>query len=155
MRQEIEAFYGKLLKRMHPRPGVAGAQRFHPLTIAGPDLLADKKRGGTLDIEDAAINDGLHFHAVLVASERSRLGRDVAVDINENQSYHLGRFGKTRRVHALTVARTEYDFAGYSLKHVANDRTPDRMAMDDIWIFPIDKSELTPSAEYRRSRGAP
>ena len=25
MRQEIEAFYGRLLKRMHPRPGVAGA----------------------------------------------------------------------------------------------------------------------------------
>ena len=24
-RQEIEAFYGRLLKRMHPRPGVAGA----------------------------------------------------------------------------------------------------------------------------------
>ena len=68
--------------------------------IAGPDLFVDKKRGRTLDIEDAAINDGLHFHAVLVASERSRLGRDVAADINENQSYYLGRIGKTRRVHA-------------------------------------------------------
>ncbi len=154
MRQEIEAFYGRLLKRMHPRPGVAGAQRFHPLMIAGPDLLIDKKRGRTLDIEDAAINDGLHFHAVLVASERSHLGRDVAADINENQSYYLGRFGKLRRVHAQTVTRTEYDFAGYSLKHVANDRTPDRMAMDNIWILPVDKSELTPRAEYRRSRGA-
>jgi hypothetical protein len=86
MRQEIEAFCGRLLKRMHPRPGVAGAQRFRPPMIAGPDLLVDKKRGRTLDIEDAAINDGLHFHAVLVASERSRLGRDVAADINENQS---------------------------------------------------------------------
>jgi hypothetical protein len=86
MRQEIEAFYGRLLKRMHPRPGVAGAQRFHPLMIAGPGLLVDKKRGRTLDVEDAAINDGLHVHAVLVASERSRLGRDVAAGINEHQS---------------------------------------------------------------------
>jgi translation initiation factor IF-1 len=60
-----------------------------------------------------------------------------------------------RRVHAQTVARTEYDFAGCSLKHVANDRTPDRMAMDNIWILPVDKSELTPRAEYRRSRRAP
>ena len=100
--------------------------------IAGPGLLVGKKRGGTLDIEDAAINDGLHFHAVLVASERSHLGRDVAADINENQSYCLGRFGKLRRAHAQTVARTECDFAGYSLKHVANDRTPDPMAMDNI-----------------------
>lgn len=78
MRRAIEAFYGRLLKRMHPRPSIAGAQRFHPLIIAGPGLLVDKKRGRTLDVEDAAINDGLHFHAVLVASERSRLGRDVA-----------------------------------------------------------------------------
>jgi hypothetical protein len=37
-----------------------------------------------------------------------------------------------RRVHAQTVTRTEYDFAGYSLKHVANDRNPDRVAMDNI-----------------------
>lgn len=60
-----------------------------------------------------------------------------------------------RRVHAQTVTRTEYDLAGCSLKHIANNQTPDRMAMDNIWILPVDKSGLTPRAEYRRSRGAP
>ena len=53
------------------------------------------------------------------------------------------------------MTRAEYEFVGYSLKHIADDRTPDRIAMSNIWTFPVDKSELTPRAEYRRSRGAP
>ena len=137
---------------MQARPRCSGAQKFHPKLVVGPNLLVAKKGGGTLDIRTVAPNDGLHGHGVLVASPRSRLGRDIAAHIMENQRLFCGSRGKLLQVHAQHVGRPEGDFVCYHLKHIANDRTPGRMALDIVWLFPISKDEQVQRAEYRRMR---
>ncbi len=140
---------------MQARPGCFGAQQFHPKLVVAPDRLVAKKGGGTLDIGAVAPNDGLLGHGVLVASPRSRLGRGIAARIIESQRLFCGNHGKVLQVHAQHVGRPEGDFVGYHRQHLASARTPGRMALDNVWLFPKATSEQPPCAEYRRMRRMP
>jgi hypothetical protein len=69
MKKEIEHFYSdKLLHRIIRRPKFNGDA---PVLFAFPDLPVRKKdKTSTID---AIVNDGLHFHTILLIPPRSRL----------------------------------------------------------------------------------
>lgn len=152
MWKEITYSYGRLLIRTHNRPGRPAAQKHHPRLIAAPDFPVLKKAGVKLGLNDVSVNDGLHFHGILLMPALTRLTRGVDTDIRLDQGHYIGHHGVLKRIHAVAVTNKHRDVVGYALKDIWNSRFRGECSADDILLLPKSRSELTPRAEMRRSR---
>lgn len=152
MWKEITYSYGRLLIRTHKQPGRPASQKHHPRLIAAPDFPVLKKVGVKLGLDDVSINDGLHYHGILLMPAVTRLSRDVDIDIRLDQGHYLGHHGVLKRIHAVAVTDTHRDVVGYALKDLRNSAFRGEYSADDILLLPKSRSELTPRAEMRHSR---
>jgi hypothetical protein len=71
MSREIERFYASLAKRAVRKPRSINWQHLLPILIGQPDFAGS--RHGNRSSQDLIVNDGLHFHAIVLIAQGSRL----------------------------------------------------------------------------------
>ena len=87
---------------------------------------------------DVTLNDGIHFHGVLVVPPRSRLTTTVEAHFRDQQRLYVLDRTRLDRLHVLPVDRNLDNVVRYALKGLARGRLP----YDDIVILPRSISEL-------------
>jgi hypothetical protein len=89
---------------------------------------------------DLTLNNGLHFHAVLVVPPppRSRLTTTVEAHFREQQRLYVLDRTRLDRLHVLPIVQNLDDVVRYALKGLARGRLP----YDDIVILPRSLAEM-------------
>jgi hypothetical protein len=137
MENEIDRVYRTLVPHVERSPrSPAGSKRL-PILIAFPDY--PQQRIKSADLLDVTINDGLHFHGILLVNVDSRL--KVRLDMHFRE--HYARYARPgdilRRIHMQPIDDPTANRAtGYALKSL-EWRIPDT---DRIFIRPRTVSEL-------------
>jgi hypothetical protein len=150
MSAEVERVYSTLLTRVVRNPRSPKKKGTLPVLIGFPDLPVFKHKKGKLD--DVRINDGLHYHAMLLLPLKSRLNQELEQHIKDNEDIYLGRtktvkergmlrkrraFPKLQRIHIQATTHTPGAHTSYGLKAMRN------LPYDDLLIMP--KSDDEPS----------
>jgi hypothetical protein len=137
MEDEIDRVYRILVPNVERFPRSPAGSRRLPILIAFPDFPIQHIKPG--DLLDVTVNDGLHFHGILLVNIDSRL--KVRLDMHFKEHYHrYVRPGDTlKRIHIQPIADpTAKRATGYALKAL-EWRIPDT---DRIFIRPKALSEL-------------
>ena len=88
MSNEIDRVYSTLITRVLRNARSPSQRHLRPLLIAAPDRPVAKHQKQSLP--DVAINDGIHFHAVLLIPPQSRLKHhDLALHFSENEQLYV------------------------------------------------------------------
>jgi hypothetical protein len=136
MRAEIERVYSTLLTRVVRRPLSPRSVGSLPILIGAPDEPGTRR--AKLTIADVTLNDGLHFHGVLVVPPRSRLTTSVEQHFRDQQRLYVGDRTRLDRLHVVPVDQNLDDVVRYALKGLARGRLP----YDSIVVLPRSLSEL-------------
>ena len=131
MLQEVERFYRTLLTRLIRRPTRATQQSRLPLLIGVPDRPVAKWQS-TATLADIALNDGIHFHAILATPRKSRVKRGLRRHIKRHQAVYLGSHGKLSRIHVRRVSQLENRIVDYLFKHIKRNS----FSLDDVLVLP-------------------
>jgi hypothetical protein len=132
MRREVEKFYSKLLTRVVRRPNSSCDK---PVLFAFVDLPVAKK--DKISTIDAVVNDGLHFHAIVLIPPNSRLSVPLDLHIASLSQVYLGDRRKLDHIDVKPFY-TEKSFrvVDYALKALKK-----KLDYDDFLIFPKASSE--------------
>lgn len=137
MEDEIDRVYRTLVPHVERSPrSPAGSKRL-PILIAFPDYPTQKlDRSSHWDVK---INDGLHYHGVVLVPTESRLKIGLDIHMKEHQHRYVREGNALRRIHIQPIdefsARTA---VRYGLKGL-EWRIPDT---DRIFIRPRSVNEL-------------
>jgi hypothetical protein len=137
MEDEIDRVYRILVPRVERSPrSTAGSKRL-PILIAFPDYPTRKLDGSShLDVK---INDGLHFHGVILVHTESRLKIGLDIHMSEREDRYIREGDRLRRVYIQPIDdSTAKTAVGYGFKAL-EWRIPDT---DRIFIRPRALSEL-------------
>jgi hypothetical protein len=137
MEHEIDRVYRILVPHVERSPrSPAGSKRL-PILIAFPDYPRQWIKSA--DLLGVTINDGLHFHGVLLVNIESRLKVRLDMHIKEHYQRYVRPGGVLRRIHIQPIDDPTANRAtGYALKSL-EWRIPDT---DRIFIRPRAVSEL-------------
>jgi hypothetical protein len=137
MEHEIDRVYRILVPHVERSPrSPAGSKRL-PILIAFPDYPRQWIKSA--DLLGVTINDGLHFHGVLLVNIESRLKVRLDMHIKEHYQRYVRPGGVLRRIHIQPIDDPTANRAtGYALKPL-EWRIPDT---DRIFIRPRAVSEL-------------
>jgi hypothetical protein len=137
MEHEIDRVYRILVPHVERSPrSPAGSKRL-PILIAFPDYPRQWIKSA--DLLGVTINDGLHFHGVLLVNIESRLKVRLDMHIKEHYQRYVRPGDILRRIHIQPVDDPTANRAtGYALKSL-EWRIPDT---DRIFIRPRAVSEL-------------
>lgn len=136
MNKEIEHFYTNLITRIIRKPNQKSNLERCPRLFAFPDLPRIDKNKSSL--EDVTINDGLHFHGVLLTPIKSRLKCDLGEHIATNQRLYLGGYGKLRNIHVRKITFNQQVVTDYVFKLWKRD--PE--SAEWLIVLPRSQSEL-------------
>jgi hypothetical protein len=176
MRAAIECFYRTLVGRAVKKPSAIHNQEKLPRFVGFPDLPVFKTK--KTPIPNLCINDGLHFHAMVLIPEKSRLTEDLPEHIDLNQDQYLDRIrtifrpilvknpegkneidlvdiqiivkGKLQRIDVQPTTFTPEYQAGYQLKSF----TKGRLTYDHLLVLPRASGELPTREDRKRERQA-
>jgi hypothetical protein len=95
MSAEVERVYSTLLTRVVRNPRSPKVKGSLPILIGFPDLPVFKHNKGRL--QDVVINDGLHYHAMVLLPPRSRLKESLERHFERFEDIYLGKI-KTKKV---------------------------------------------------------
>lgn len=145
MLAEISRTYDKINTRwFHRRPRKLPLDR-HPLWIAAPDLPVFKYDKN--NYRDAAVNDGLHYHAIALTPQLGMRKPMLFNDfIDSRQKLWTGEDRFLFRIDCRPITYAEKYVTDYVLKAVKNGD----MAFDDIQIFPLSESERPKRTKWER-----
>jgi hypothetical protein len=117
----------------------AGSKRL-PILIAFPDFpIQKRKRKPPARLLDVRINDGLHFHGIMLVNIDSRLKVRLDMHVGEHYQRYVRPGDALKRIHIQPIADpTAKPATGYALKSL-KWRIPDT---DRIFIRPKALSEL-------------
>ena len=133
--REIEHFYTTLITRVTRRPNRRADVERCPRLFALPDL---PRRGSKSFLDDVTVNDGLHFHGVLLLPTRSRLRCGLGEHVAANRGLYLGSHGKLRDIHTGEITSDPGRVADYVFKPwKRNPEFGDRHV-----VLPRSRSEL-------------
>jgi hypothetical protein len=138
MSDEIERLYSIFITHVVRNPTSPSQQLLRPLLIAAPDLLAPKHDKHSL--QDATINNGLHYHAILLVLSKSRLTSDVVSHFK-----HLEHIYLSHRLLRLDIKPINADLP-YVIRYMLKSIKRRRFQWEHVLIFPKASHEL------RRSR---
>lgn len=137
MARLLEAAYGIFVTRVVRKPRTAGRRGIAPIWLCSPDLPVFKReKRDKARLRDLEINDGLHYHAVLLMPPRSRL-RDVN-----------GHFYKLRRAYAEHAQLNRVDVEPithddrYVVGYVQKQSARGTFDVGDNFALPRSLSEL-------------
>jgi hypothetical protein len=137
MRSDVDLFYRTFLTRVVANPRARALDRL-PLLIACADVPGSGHKA--LALEDALVNDGLHFHGLLVVPPCSRLRVPAHEHVRERQATYVHDGTRLRRVHAIPIEATPDRAADYVMKAFRSGR----LSYDDaVLVLPRSSSELT------------
>lgn len=140
MQREIEHFYTKLLTRVVRNPNSPGSRDRLPRLFAAPDRPVPKR--DKLSLDDVRINEGLHYHALVLIPRKSRLRTGLKKHVATNEALYHGKHGKLRHIHVARVkAGDEATVSDYAMKRWKRDLS----VGDDLLILPRAVSELPES----------
>lgn len=137
MRREIERVYSTLVTRVHRRPASASNDQL-PLMIGAFDLPIYKR--DRTSIPRVSVNDGLHFHCVLMVPPASRLRQTAAEHFSSNSRLYSGGARGIARIDVRPITHTTDEVVGYVFKTVGSGR----ISYDDaVVVLPRTRSELS------------
>jgi hypothetical protein len=140
MQSDIYRWYGRLLTRMYRNPRSAKVKDSLPQGVFMPDnpFFKHEKRA----LRDVTVNDGIHWHGMLMARGWGRLGCPLHLHTERKQEQYLT--GNLRRVHALQITDAHDYATDYALKALKRPN----WSPDHLLILPRKASEL-PSRKAR------
>ena len=142
MLKEIERFYASLVKRTVRKPRSINWQHLFPILIAQPDFAG--LRHGNRSSQDLIVNDGLHFHAIVLIAQGSRLREGLKKHILLNYAAYLGENNRISAIDVQRITDAPGAVTGYSQKAFKHGR----FSHDYLLVLPKAVSEL-PSKEGR------
>jgi hypothetical protein len=134
MHKEIGIFYGKLASWVVRKPTSPKCAHLLPRGVFYPDGPCYKREKQTL--RDVTINDGLHFHGIIIVPTKSRLKVPFLQHLRDKKrsygrGYMLMIHAEPNKDHHRFVA----DYAGKAVKR-------GRVSYDDVLILPRTGKEL-------------
>ncbi len=136
MKQEIQRVYSTLITRVHRRPRTASPDEL-PILIGAVDLPVYK-----LDRSSAPLvrcNGGLHFHALILLPDRSRL-REPLQDHFQANAHLYGMGGTFSKIDVRPVTDDYARVVDYVLKTIKRGR----VTYDEgMLILPRTRQELS------------
>jgi hypothetical protein len=136
MHKEICRVYGKLASRAVRKPRSENFAHLLPRGVFFPDVPGLKKSEQMLS--DVTVNDGIHFHGILVLPKNSRIKTPLGEHFHKNKRLYTRRT-KIARIHVQPIEADELfatDYAGKALKRK-------RFSGDEILILPRTIKELS------------
>jgi hypothetical protein len=134
MHREIAKFYEKLATRVVRKPRSDKWAHLLPKGIFFPDVPAYKKSEYT--VAEVSINDGIHFHGIMVAPRSTRLKEPLHLYLLRKDKLYVK--GKIYRIHAEPITENAAfvtDYGGKALKR-------SRFSNDHILVLPRTVDEL-------------
>ena len=141
MGNAIERVYATLINHVVRDPRSQSERKKLPMLYAFPDYPRQKME--PFRREDITVNDGLHYHGIVLIRIDTRL--KVGLDMYIKQNYqHFVRFGgPLRRIHIEPVDRTPRKAVDYVLKSIEwRKRWPRKSAQDAKWSFCLTAGTL-------------
>jgi hypothetical protein len=135
MHKEIGIFYGKLASWVVRDPRSPKCAHLLPRGVFYPDGPCYKREKQAL--RDVKINDGLHFHGIILVPTRSRLKVPFLQHLRDKKKYY-GRNNNIRRIHAEPNRDHHQFVADYAGKGVKRGR----VSYDDVLVLPRTGKEL-------------
>ena len=137
MEDEIDRVYRILLPHVERSPRSPAGSRRLPILVAFPDYPQHWIKFA--DLLDVTINDGLHFHGIMLVNVDSRLKVRLDMHFREHYARYVRPGDVLRRIHIQPIDdATANRASGYALKSL-EWRIPDT---DRIFIRPRTVSEL-------------
>jgi hypothetical protein len=134
MHREIVRFYGKLASWVVRSPRSPKCAYLLPRAVFFPDGPCYKRQKQAL--RDVSINDGLHFHGLILVPNKSRLKVPFLQHLRDKKRSY-GR-GYTLTTHAEPIWDQERFVADYGGKAVKRGR----VSYDDVLVLPRTGKEL-------------
>jgi hypothetical protein len=147
MEDEIDRVYRTLVPQVERFPSSPAGNRRVPILLAFPDYPRKKlDRSSHLDVK---INDGLHFHGVVLVHTESRLKIGLHIHMQEHQQRYIREGDRLRRIYIQPIDdSTAKTAVGYGFKAL-EWRIPDT---DRIFIRPRAVSELPAGKKHQEQR---
>ena len=118
MENEIERVYATLVRRLVHNARSKSQRERLPMLYAFPDY--PRQIMEPFDLKDVTINEGLHYHGILLIRDDTRLDTELDTFINAKENYrHLVKEGgPLRRIHIEPIDRTPQKAAEYAFKAI-------------------------------------
>jgi hypothetical protein len=137
MEEKIDRVYRILVPHVERSPRSPAGSRRLPILIAFPDY--PQQRIKSADLLDVTINDGLHFHGVVLVHTESRLKIGLDIHMKDHADRYVREGDRLRRIYIQPIDdSTAKTAVGYGFKAL-EWRIPDT---DRIFIRPRALSEL-------------
>ena len=144
MKQEVQRVYSTLITRVHRKPRTASPDEL-PVLIGAADLPVYKSDRSSAPL--VRCNGGLHFHALILIPDRSRL-REPLQDQFQTSAHLYGMDGTISKIHVRPVTDSYERVVDYVFKTIKRGR----VSYDEgVLILPRTRNELT---SLRISRSA-
>ena len=138
MRNEVEQLYSTFLTRAVREPRSSKSVGCLPVLIASADLPVRKGQRSTY--EKVTVNDGLHFHGVLLVPSKTRLRVSTEAHFQQNPLLYLRDRKWLDRIDVRAITSDWSFVTDYVLKTVKSKRLTYEEA---ILILPRTTSELS------------
>ena len=141
MKDAVYRFYSTFLTRVVRKPKSVFHAGDRPLFFAAPDYPVPKRRKQSPS--DFAINDGLHFHGIMVVPLKSCLKEDL---IGHLQSRFLTYVkSPLKRIETVLIEDRVGFVTDYAFKSVKRNR----FSVDDVILLPKSRAEVAPTSELQ------
>ena len=139
MKQEIQRVYSTLITRVHRKPRTASPDEL-PILIGAVDLPVYKSDPSSSPL--VRCNRGLHFHALILIPDRSRL-REPLQDHFQTSAHLYETDGTITKIDVRPVLDGYERVVDYVFKTIKRER----VSYDEgVLILPRTRDELTSSA---------
>jgi hypothetical protein len=145
MEDAIDRVYGTLARHVVRDPRSKSERKKLPRLYAFPDY--PQKRLEPFDRKDITVNDGLHYHGIVLIPTETRLKTTLPLFLKRNREHFVKADGPIRRIHIEPIDRTPSNAVGYAFKAIEY-RIPDSNRM---LILPKALSELPHKPKHRSS----
>ena len=136
MNQEVQRVYSTLITRVHRKPRTASPDEL-PILIGAVDLPVHKSDRSSAPL--VRCNGGLHFHALVLIADRSRL-RETLQDHFQACAHLYGTDGTISKIDVRPVADGFERVVDYVFKTIKRGR----VSYDEgVLILPRARDELT------------
>ena len=135
MHEEISTIYGKLANRVVRKPTSENWADLLPKGVFFPDVPGYRQTHQTLS--DVSVNEGVHMHGIVFATETPRFNQPLDQHFRENDQLYVK--GNIHRIHVEPITHKERFVADYAGKAIKRKR----FSNDDILIVPKALSEVS------------
>jgi hypothetical protein len=137
MQGEVERVYATLVTRVVRKPRSPRSADRLPVLIGFADLPVAKREKKQL--REVTLNDGLHYHGILLMPARSRMRTGLAFHFMKYHRLYLRDRSRLDRLHVCPIDTDTGYVMRYALKALENGRLP----YDDcVLVLPKSVTEL-------------